>query len=116
MGSESRSRRFSGREQMPAARLEWPRGNLKFRAGTLGHPGESRGRDADFFLQIDFSRILVWAFGRVGVSASLGMDERDWRIPIEPRSKFHGTSLPLPNADMPPRPHADTMVVLDLID
>jgi hypothetical protein len=42
IGSESRSRRFAGRQQMPAARLEWSRGNLKFRGGTLRHQGENR--------------------------------------------------------------------------
>jgi hypothetical protein len=59
MGSESRSRRFSGRQQMPAARLEWPRGNLKFRAGTLRHRGESRGQDAYFFADLFLANLRV---------------------------------------------------------
>jgi hypothetical protein len=40
---------------------------------------------------------------RFGVRASLRMDERDWRIPIEPRSKSKVTSLPLRHADTPIR-------------
>jgi hypothetical protein len=48
IGSESRSRRFSGRQQMPAARLEWSRGNLKFRGGTLRHQGENRCPHGNF--------------------------------------------------------------------
>jgi hypothetical protein len=45
IGSESRSRPFAGRQQMPAARLEWSRGNLKFRGGTLRHQGEKFAPD-----------------------------------------------------------------------
>src|SRR4029077_3834032 len=40
---------------------------------------------------------------RVGVRGSLRMDERDWGIPIEPKSNSKVTSLPLRNADTPIR-------------
>jgi hypothetical protein len=40
IGSESRSRRFSGSKRKPTARLEWFRRNFKFRWGTLRCRGE----------------------------------------------------------------------------
>jgi hypothetical protein len=49
IGSESRSRPLAGRQQMPAARLEWSCGNLKFRGGTLRHHDENRCPHGDFF-------------------------------------------------------------------
>jgi hypothetical protein len=51
-----------------------------------------------------FSKPASRRAGGIGVRASLRMDERDWRIPIEPRSKSKVTSLPLryANAAIPP--------------
>jgi hypothetical protein len=55
------------------------------------------------FCVMSHPRVGMLAYRRVGVRASLRMDERDWRIPIEPRSKSKVTSLPLPHADTPTR-------------
>jgi hypothetical protein len=52
IGSESRSRRSSGRKHMPVARLERLRGNLKFRCGTLRYRGEIGVRTLVFFKSI----------------------------------------------------------------
>jgi hypothetical protein len=46
-------------------------------------------------------------YRRVGVRASLRMDERDRSISIEARSKSKVTALPLRNADTPIRRHED---------
>ena len=52
IGSESRSRPFVDRQRMPVARLEWSRGNLKFRGGTLRHQGENRCSHGNFFCKL----------------------------------------------------------------
>src|ERR1700693_4977211 len=52
-------------------------------------------------------RLGVWAYGRVDVGSSLRMDERNWRIPIEQRSKFKVASLPLRYGNTPTRRHED---------
>jgi protein-S-isoprenylcysteine O-methyltransferase Ste14 len=68
IGSESRSRRFSGRKHRPAARLEWFPRNLKFRCGTLRYPGETGVRTLVFLQDPTcdrglFDGLLVDAFG-----------------------------------------------------